>query len=144
MKRLVRVLAVAFLGVVALTACRPAPGGSPEPYPPPPDYVVSTVNAHFGDLGPGVVSCMTSIAWRESGYVAEADNGTHRGLFQSEWASSVWDNVNANLGLPAGWVRLFWQDPWLQGAVARSQYESWVQRGVSGFQPWIATRGGCR
>ena len=76
--RLAAVLVGAVL-VVGATGCfAGAPSG------PPPD-VANAINGAFGDLGPGTVSCMTAIAWRESHWDPGARNAAGAsGLFQIE------------------------------------------------------------
>jgi hypothetical protein len=74
--RLAAVLVGAVL-VLGATGCfAPGPSG------PPPD-VANAINGAFGDLGPGMVNCMTAIAWRESRWDPGARNGSGAsGLFQ--------------------------------------------------------------
>jgi hypothetical protein len=52
------------------------------PTGPPPD-VADAIQGAFGDLGPGVVGCMTAVAGRESHWDPGARNGSGAsGLFQ--------------------------------------------------------------
>jgi hypothetical protein len=76
--RLAAVLLAAGLAVGA-SGCL-APGSAP---PGPPPDVANAIQAAFGDLGPGTVSCMTDVAFRESRWDPAARNGSGAsGLFQ--------------------------------------------------------------
>ncbi len=63
--------------VLGATGCFAGAGSGP-----PPD-VANAINGAFHDLGPGMVNCMTAIAWRESRWDPGARNGSGAsGLFQ--------------------------------------------------------------
>lgn len=81
--RRVRIAAVLLTAGLAFgTAGCLAPGAAP---PGPPPDVANAIQAAFGDLGPGTVSCMTDVAFRESRWDPAARNGSGAsGLFQLE------------------------------------------------------------
>jgi Transglycosylase SLT domain len=74
-----RLAAVAVGAVLVLggTGCFSAAGSGP------PADVAQAIDGAFHDLGPGVVNCMTDIAWRESHWDPGARNSSGAsGLFQ--------------------------------------------------------------
>jgi hypothetical protein len=119
-KRLFSVVALAMLPIVV--ACRPAP----PPVPGEPADVAQAIQASFGDLGPGVVGCMTDVAWRESRwYWAARNTSGASGIFQ------IILPLHADMFRAAGFDPSLWWWPWANAHAAR------VLWNTSGIAPWV-------
>jgi hypothetical protein len=115
-------IAAVALGAVLIlgaTGCYGSAGSGP-----PPD-VQNAINSAFGDAGPGVVSCMTNIAARESGFDASARNSSGAsGLFQL--MLPLHNDLFYAVGVdPGNWPNPYWN--------ARAARVLWNSSGVS---PW--------
>lgn len=100
-----------------------APGGAP---PGPSPDVANAIQAAFGDLGPGTVSCMTNVAFRESHWDPAARNASGAsGLFQL--MLPLHDDLFWALGVnpDQAWGVASWN-----ARAARELYDS------SGIAPW--------
>ncbi len=106
------------LGIAASGCLAPAPAG-------PPPAVANAIQTAFGDLGPGVVSCMTDVAFRESRWDPGARNPSGAsGLFQI--LLPLHDDLFYAMGVPPS----VWSDPNWNALAARELYNS------SGIAPW--------
>lgn len=118
--RFAGVALVAALGLAA-AGCL-APSGAP---PGPPPAVSAAIQSAFGDLGPGTVSCMTDVAYRESRWDPSARNASGAsGLFQL--MLPLHNDLFTALGVPPG----AWSDPHWNALAARELWNS------SGIAPW--------
>lgn len=116
--RLAAVLAVAGLGL-GLSGC-----GTPSGSGAPPD-VANAIQSAFGDLGPGVVSCMTNVAYRESRFDPKARNGSGAsGLFQ------IMLPLHNDLFYAVGADPSWWWDAATNARAARALYNG------AGLRPW--------
>jgi hypothetical protein len=93
--------------------------------PGPPPAVANAIQGAFGNLGPGVVSCMTDVAYRESHWDPAARNASGAsGLFQI--LLPLHDDLFTALGVPPS----AWSDPNWNALTARELYNG------SGIAPW--------
>jgi len=116
--RLAAAALVVGLGVAGAGCLAPAPAG-------PPPAVAAAIQNAFGDLGPGVVSCMTDVAYRESRWDPAARNPSGAsGLFQL--LLPLHDDLFYALGVPPS----AWPDPHWNALAARELYNG------AGIAPW--------
>lgn len=121
--RLAAALLVAGLaiGAAGCFARASAPAAAPGP---PPD-VAKAIQIAFGSAGQGTVSCMTSIAFRESRWDPGARNSSGAsGLFQ------IMLPLHNDLFYAAGSDPSWWWDPYTNARAARILFDS------SGIAPW--------
>lgn len=120
MRYLKSILTTVFLTLI-LSACGPWPTSPP---PPGTDPVQNAIEMHFAQFGEHVVQQAKEVAWCESKFNNEAENGQYKGLFQ--------------LGAYHYWrlEGIDWRDSYANARAAAGLYGDKVANGEYGWQPW--------